>query len=217
MTVTGVATPAITSRNRSRSGVVTSALPDKLESVGKYPQLITTPTIDPPNLHNQQHHDDSPVTMKQCALPSHGEGPAVIRSLQSTGCSLFASSLYSKNGVQRYWTANVPLGPVTVKPCSHDHFTCSPRRSMNADAASHDLLVATVAALQGQLRADAAQQDRKRGRLPTAATRRSVPCLSRCNPTATRTSESSATWWSTASCRLSALSKSIHLPECHRR
>ena len=55
MTVTGVATPAITSRNRSRSGVVTLTLPDKLESVGKYPQLITTPTID---LHNQQHHDD---------------------------------------------------------------------------------------------------------------------------------------------------------------
>ena len=100
--------------------------------------------------------------MKQWALPSHGEAPAVIRSLQSAGCSLFASSLYSKNGVQRYWTANVPLGPVAVKPCSHDHFTCSPRRSMNADAASHDLLVATVAALQGQLRTDAAQQDRER-------------------------------------------------------
>ena len=83
-------------------------------------------------------------------------------SLQSAGCSLFASSLYSKNGVQRYWTANVPLEPVTVKPCGHDHFTCSLRRSMNADAASHDLLVATVIALQGQLRADAAQQDRER-------------------------------------------------------
>ncbi|MFD1523423.1 dioxygenase [Pseudonocardia yunnanensis] len=33
---------------------------------------------------------------------------------------------------------------------------------MNADAASHDLVVATVSALQGQLRADAAQQNRER-------------------------------------------------------